>query len=70
MKQETAEALKQVGDGVSALTAAATLMQWLPAIAALFTIIWTAMRIVEMVTGKEFSVLLGIKMESDDAKRE
>jgi hypothetical protein len=70
MKHETTETVKQIGDGLSAFTAAATLMQWLPAIAALFTIIWTAMRIIEMVTGKEFSVLIGLKAESGNAERE
>jgi hypothetical protein len=68
MKQETVDVVKQVGDGVSVFTAVATLTNVLPSIAALFTIIWTGMRIAEMVTGKEFSVLIGWKKVSKDAQ--
>ena len=44
------EHTKHVIDGVSVATVMGTLMSWLPAIAALFTIIWTAIRIYETKT--------------------
>lgn len=65
MKHENVEVMKQVGDGLSVVTAIGTLVQVLPSIAALFTIVWTGMRIAEMMTGKEFSVLIGWKKASD-----
>jgi hypothetical protein len=66
MNHDQAEIIKHVGDGVSVVTVIGTLTQVLPAVAALFTIIWTAMRIVEMITGKDFSVVIG--WAKDDAK--
>ena len=57
--------VKQIGDGLSVVTAIGTLVQVLPSIAALFTIVWTGMRIAEMMTGKEFSVLIGWKKAND-----
>jgi hypothetical protein len=68
MKPETVDIVKQVGDGLSFITAVATITNMLPSIAALFTIIWTGMRIAEMITGKEFSVLIGLKKVSKDAQ--
>jgi hypothetical protein len=44
------EGAKAVGDAVSVVTVIGTLAQWLPAIAALFTIIWTGFRIYETDT--------------------
>jgi hypothetical protein len=44
------EHTKHVIDGASVATVMGTLMSWLPAIAALFTIIWTAIRIYETKT--------------------
>jgi hypothetical protein len=44
------ETTKHTVDAVSVVTVVATLAQWLPAIAALFTIIWTGIRIVETST--------------------
>lgn len=70
MKQENVEVVKQIGDGLSVVTAVATLVQALPSIAALFTIIWTGMRIAEMITGKEFSVLIGWKKVPQNAKQD
>ena len=43
-------ATKHVIDGASIATAIGTLMQVLPAVAALFTIVWTAIRIYETKT--------------------
>jgi hypothetical protein len=44
------EHTKHLIDGVSVATVMGTLMSWLPAIAALFTIIWTGIRIYETKT--------------------
>ena len=65
MKPENAELLKQIGDGVSIVTAVATLAEVLPAVAALFTIVWTGMRIVEMIAGKPFADI--IRRKKSDA---
>jgi hypothetical protein len=69
MKQENVELAKQVGDGLSVVTAIGTLVQLLPSIAALFTIIWTGMRIAEMVAGKPFAEIIRRK-KADDAERQ
>jgi hypothetical protein len=66
MNQENAEIAKHVADGVAAVTAIGTLMQMLPAVAALFTIVWTGMRIAEMITGKKFHELLRRKKNAVD----
>jgi glycerol-3-phosphate acyltransferase PlsY len=44
------DATKHIIDGASIATAVGTMMQLLPAIAALFTIIWTTIRIYETKT--------------------
>lgn len=44
------EQLKVVGDVLSVGTVIATLAAWLPPLAALFTIIWTGIRILETKT--------------------
>jgi hypothetical protein len=44
------EGVKHAMDLVSVLTVVGTLASWLPEIAALFTIIWTAIRIIETKT--------------------
>jgi len=44
------EQIKLVGDGLSIVTVSATLMTWLPPVAALLTIIWSAIRIYETKT--------------------
>ena len=44
------ETMKPAGDILSIGVVLATLASWLPAIAALFTIIWTAIRIYETQT--------------------
>ena len=69
MKQENVELAKQVGDGLSVVTAIGTLVQLLPSVAALFTIIWTGMRIAEMVAGKPFDEIIRRK-KADDAKQD
>lgn len=50
MNAEAEHAAKAAGDLVSAGIAVGALFQWLPAIAALFTIIWTGLRIYESDT--------------------
>lgn len=44
------ETAKHVADALSIVTVVGTLMELLPAVAALFTIIWTAIRIYETKT--------------------
>lgn len=50
MKEATAQALKHGGDAIAASITVATIFKWLPGIAALFTIIWTGIRIWETET--------------------
>lgn len=44
------ETAKNVADALSIVTVVGTLMEVLPAVAALFTIVWTAIRIYETKT--------------------
>jgi hypothetical protein len=46
----TTEATKQAVDAVSVVTVIGTLADVLPAVAALFTIVWTGFRIYELQT--------------------
>lgn len=46
----TTEATKQAVDAVSVVTVIGTLADILPAVAALFTIVWTGFRIYELQT--------------------
>lgn len=48
------EQLKHIGDALSVGTVLGALMHWLPPLAALFTIIWTAIRIYETKTVQKF----------------
>jgi hypothetical protein len=50
MKPELTEQSKTIVDALSIVTVLGTLLQALPALAALFTIIWTAIRIWETDT--------------------
>jgi hypothetical protein len=50
MAHHTTETVKSVADGMSVITVIGTLAEVLPAIAALFTIVWTAFRIYETDT--------------------
>lgn len=52
--QQQQETLKHIGDALSVGTVIATLAAWLPPLAALFTIIWTAIRIYETKTVQKF----------------
>jgi len=50
MAYHSSETVKHVADGLSVVTVLGTLAEVLPAIAALFTIIWTGFRIYETKT--------------------
>tara|TARA_Y100000401_G_scaffold113667_1_gene114669 strand:- start:189 stop:371 length:183 start_codon:yes stop_codon:yes gene_type:complete len=52
MAEQTGEIAKGALDAVSVGTVAGALMGWLPPIAALLTIIWTIIRILETATVK------------------
>ncbi len=55
MKEESFEITKHALDAVSLITVVGTLVDVLPSIAALFTIIWTAFRIWETKTVREWT---------------
>ena len=57
------ETAKTVGDALSIVTVVGTLAEVLPALAALFTIIWTGLRIYETET---VQALLGKKKDTDN----
>jgi len=50
MALQADEQVKQIGDAVSILTVVGTLAELLPAVAAILTIVWTAIRIWETDT--------------------
>jgi hypothetical protein len=50
MKDHLNEGTKHILDGLSLITVLGTLMDWLPAVAALLSIIWTGIRIYETGT--------------------
>lgn len=50
MKEHLTEGTKHVVDGISLVTVIGTLTDLLPAVAALFTIVWTVIRIYETKT--------------------
>jgi hypothetical protein len=50
MKDHLNEGTKHFLDGLSLITVLGTLMSWLPAVAALLSIIWTLLRIYESKT--------------------
>jgi hypothetical protein len=58
MKEHLNEGTKHVLDGLSLITVLGTLMNWLPAVAALLSIVWTLLRIYESKTVQK---LLGKK---------
>ena len=47
---EWSDTVKHIMDGVSVVTAVGTITNMLPAVAALFTILWTGIRIYESTT--------------------
>lgn len=54
MKHEVSETTKHVVDAVSVLTVVGTLVEFLPSVAAVFTIVWTGIRIWETDTVKRW----------------
>lgn len=64
---ENHETTKHVVDALSLVTVVGTLVQLLPAIAALFTIVWTAIRIYETNTVQK---LLGKEKPNEEGKVE
>jgi hypothetical protein len=50
IQQQMPDAAKHAVDVISLGVVVGTIVQWLPAVAALFTIIWTAIRIYETPT--------------------
>ena len=52
MNQEQVEQVKHIADITAAVVAGASLVGLLPSIAAIFTIVWTGIRIIETETGK------------------
>jgi hypothetical protein len=55
MKHEISEGTKHAVDALSVVTVVGTLVEFLPAIAAIFTIVWTAIRIWETDTIKSWT---------------
>jgi FtsH-binding integral membrane protein len=62
MKDHLNESAKHVLDGLSLVTVLGALVELLPAVAALFTIIWTGIRIYETDTIQQ---LLGKKKDAE-----
>jgi len=62
MKDQLNETTKHVIDGLSLVTVLGALVDLLPAVAALFTIIWTGIRIYETDTVQQ---LLGKKKDAE-----
>lgn len=62
MKNEISESAKHLIDALSVVTVVGTLIDMLPSIAAVFTIVWTGIRIWETSTVQG---LLGRKGKSD-----
>lgn len=54
MQNDHSETIKQAVDAASVVTVVGTLMEVLPAIAAVFTIVWTAIRIWETKTVQDW----------------
>lgn len=54
MRQESIETMKHVADGISIVTVLGTILNALPALAALFSIIWSIIRIYETKTVQKF----------------
>jgi len=62
MSDATSETIKHAVDALSIVTVVGTLIDMLPSIAALFTIVWTAIRIYETDTVQS---IFGRKGEDD-----
>jgi hypothetical protein len=62
MRPDNAEVAKSVGDVLSVVTVVGTLIEMLPSVAAIFTIVWTGIRIWETETVQR---VLGRKGKQD-----
>ena len=62
MRPDNAEVVKSVGDVLSIVTVVGTLIEMLPSVAAIFTIVWTGIRIWETETVQK---MLGRKGKGD-----
>jgi carbon monoxide dehydrogenase subunit G len=58
MQPQVQQIMKSTGDVTAYGAVVGTLMGWLPAIAAGFTIIWLGMQMLEKITGKAFHELV------------
>ena len=65
MNEQNQETLKHVLDGASILTVIGTLVEFLPAVSAVLSIVWVAIRIYETDTIKKL-----MNRKKDDAKHE
>ena len=65
MNEQNQETLKHVIDGASILTVIGTLVEFLPAVSAVLSIVWVAIRIYETDTVKKLT-----NRKKDDAKQE
>ena len=54
MAQQTTETVKHVTDGLSIITVLGTLAEILPALAALFSLVWSIIRIMETDTVRDW----------------
>jgi hypothetical protein len=66
MNEQNQETLRHVIDGASILTVIGTLVELLPAVSAVLSIVWVAIRIYETETVKK----LMNRKKADDAKQE
>jgi len=58
MQPQVQQIVKSAGDVTAYGTAVATLVGWLPHIAALFSVLWLGMQMLEKITGKPFHELV------------
>lgn len=54
MAQQTTETVKHITDGLSIITVLGTLAEILPALAALFSLVWSIIRILETDTVRDW----------------
>ena len=66
MAAHSTETIKHVTDGLSLVTVIGTLAEVLPALAALFSIVWTCFRIYELKTIQDWLAKLKDKDVSSD----
>ena len=68
MTQDKHEMVKNAADVISVVATIGSFLQVITPFFGLIGAIWTLMRIVEMVTGKEFHELIRRKKDSNDEK--